>query len=348
MTSEAESARQAIQQSYLALQKGDRRAARRWAEQAAALDPGREEPWLVLAALASPQASLAYLRRALEINPSSQAARQGMHWAVGRLRARPEPAVQRRKVVVEPPTPRSLTMRRPAFVGLVPLVLAALIFLTALVAWAGAPQISAFSAENPLAIAQEAISKATRTPTATATFTATPTFTPTPTPTDTPTPTPTETPTETPTPLPTDTPEPPTEPPPTENPNPGFAGLPPGVGKNDRWIDVNLTTQQVFAYEGEELIRSFTVSTGTWQYPTVTGTYKIYVKYKFADMSGPGYYLPDVPNVMYFYRGYGLHGTYWHNNFGTPMSHGCVNLTIEDSSWMFDFASVGTVVNVHY
>jgi lipoprotein-anchoring transpeptidase ErfK/SrfK len=51
---------------------------------------------------------------------------------------------------------------------------------------------------------------------------------------------------------------------------------------------------------------------------------------------------------MYFYDGYGIHGTYWHNNFGTPMSHGCVNLTIEDSAWMFDFASVGTVVFVHY
>jgi lipoprotein-anchoring transpeptidase ErfK/SrfK len=65
-------------------------------------------------------------------------------------------------------------------------------------------------------------------------------------------------------------------------------------------------------------------------------------------MAGPGYYLSDVPNVMYFYKGYGLHGTYWHNNFGTPMSHGCVNFTIPDSSWVFNFASVGTVVNVHY
>ena len=89
------------------------------------------------------------------------------------------------------------------------------------------------------------------------------------------------------------------------------------------------------------------MSTGTWQYPTVTGQYRVYVKYRYADMAGPGYYLADVPNVMYFYKGYGLHGTYWHNNFGTPMSHGCVNLTIPDSQWLFDFASVGTLVNVH-
>jgi hypothetical protein len=348
MTAGPGSAQKAIRQAYQALQKGDRRAARQWAERAAALDPEREEPWLLLAAVASPQASLAYLRRALEINPNSQTARRGMHWAIQRMRASPE-QVQRRKVVVETATPESLTMRRPAFLGLIPLGLAVLVVLVALIIWAGAPQISlAFDSGNPLAIAQEALSKATRTPTSTPTFTPTSTFTPTPTPTDTPTPTPTATPTETPTPTPTDTPEPPTEPPPTENPNPGFSGLPPGVGKNDRWIEVNLTTQQVFAYEGEDLVRSFIVSTGTWQYPTVTGTYRIYVKYKYADMSGPGYYLADVPNVMYFYKGYGLHGTYWHNNFGTPMSHGCVNLTIDESAWLFDFASVGTIVHVHH
>ena len=71
-------------------------------------------------------------------------------------------------------------------------------------------------------------------------------------------------------------------------------------------------------------MNTFITSTGTWQYPTVTGQYKIYVMYRYADMAGPGYYLPNVPYVMYFYKGYGIHGTYWHNNFGTPMSHGCV------------------------
>ena len=51
---------------------------------------------------------------------------------------------------------------------------------------------------------------------------------------------------------------------------------------------------------------------------------------------------------MFFRGDYGLHGTYWHNNFGTPMSRGCVNLTIDDAAWLFNWASVGTVVNVHY
>ena len=80
----------------------------------------------------------------------------------------------------------------------------------------------------------------------------------------------------------------------------------------------------------------------------MTGQYRIYVKYRFADMAGPGYYLANVPYVMYFYQGYGLHGTYWHNNFGTPMSHGCINLTIDDAGWIYDFSVVGTVVNIHY
>jgi len=60
------------------------------------------------------------------------------------------------------------------------------------------------------------------------------------------------------------------------------------------------------------------------------------------------YYLPDVPYTMYFYDGYGIHGTYWHDNFGTPMSHGCVNMRTSEAAWLFDFADVGTLVNVHY
>ncbi|MBM3181579.1 MAG: L,D-transpeptidase [Chloroflexi bacterium] len=116
----------------------------------------------------------------------------------------------------------------------------------------------------------------------------------------------------------------------------------------ERWIDVNLSEQRVYAYEGDTIVNSFIVSTGTWQTPTVTGKYKIWIKLRSAKMSGPGYYLPDVPFIMYFYKGYGLHGTYWHNNFGTPMSRGCVNLTIPDAEWLYGFASVGTVVNVHY
>ncbi len=115
-----------------------------------------------------------------------------------------------------------------------------------------------------------------------------------------------------------------------------------------RWIDVNLSTQSVYAYEGDTVVNSIIVSTGTSATPTVTGKYKIWIKFKSTTMSGPGYYLPNVPYAMYFYKGYGLHGTYWHNNFGTPMSHGCVNLRTADAEWLYYWAAEGTVVNVHY
>ena len=76
------------------------------------------------------------------------------------------------------------------------------------------------------------------------------------------------------------------------------------------------------------------------------GDYSIYVKYVADDMSGPGYFLPQVPYTMYFYAGYAIHGTYWHNAFGRPMSHGCVNLPVGESQWFFDWAQVGTPVRV--
>lgn len=121
-----------------------------------------------------------------------------------------------------------------------------------------------------------------------------------------------------------------------------------GVGDGVHWLDVDLSQQRMYAYAGDTLVNSFIVSTGTWQTPTVTGSYKVWVKLRSSDMTGPGYYLPDVPWVMYFYKDYGIHGTYWHNNFGTPMSHGCVNLSIPDAEWVYNFSVVGTVVNVHY
>ena len=124
--------------------------------------------------------------------------------------------------------------------------------------------------------------------------------------------------------------------------------VPDGAGYGEHWIDVNLSQQMLYAYAGDTVVNSFLVSTGTWLTPTVTGKYRVWVKLLASDMSGADYYLPGVPYVMYFYKDYGIHGTYWHNNFGTPMSHGCVNLSIPDAEWVYNFSSVGTVVNVHY
>ncbi|WP_299025356.1 L,D-transpeptidase [uncultured Thermanaerothrix sp.] len=340
-----------------ALQQGHFDEARRLAEAAAQEHPNQETPWLILAALAEPRQSVAYLERALAINPHSRAARRGMHWAVRRLRqsqttpkaphalnlqmaealAQTQPVSIRRSRVATPTlspsaaAPPHHTPQRPIWLW-IPI----LFFLLAgmgLTIWFLVPELSIAFARSPsLARPANALLKPTLTPTPTAT--ATPTATPTPTITASPTPTPTETPT----PLPTHTP--------TSLPRTDSLNWP-AIEGDERWIDVDLSEQMVYAYEGQTLVNQFLVSTGTWRYPTVTGQYRIYVKYRYADMRGPGYYLPDVPYVMYFYKGYGLHGTYWHNNFGTPMSHGCINLRTEDAAWLFNWASVGTLVNIH-
>jgi lipoprotein-anchoring transpeptidase ErfK/SrfK len=76
------------------------------------------------------------------------------------------------------------------------------------------------------------------------------------------------------------------------------------------------------------------------------------MKYESQTMNGYllgyDYYLPDVPYVMYFFEDFAIHGTYWHSNFGTPMSHGCVNVSTPDAGWLFNWAPVGTAVNVTY
>ena len=133
----------------------------------------------------------------------------------------------------------------------------------------------------------------------------------------------------------------------TESYTPNYAapGAPDSSGKV---ILVILSQQRTYAYENGKLLHAVTVSTGLPGTPTVTGTYNIYVKYDAQLMTGPGYYLPNVPYVMYFYRGYGLHGTYWHNNFGHPMSHGCVNLPTDEARWFYDWAPVGTKVVVRW
>ena len=184
----------------------------------------------------------------------------------------------------------------------------------------------------------------TSTPSAADEPTTPPTDSPTLTATLEPTPAATETPAQLSMEIVPNTPTPKYVPPTNSPPNQVYASS----GNGERWIDVDLSNQRVYAYEGDVVVNSFIVSTGVWATPTVTGQYRIYVKYVSAKMSGPGYYLPNVPYIMYFYKGYGLHGTYWHNNFGTPMSHGCVNLRTDDAAWLYSWASVGTLVNVHY
>ncbi len=116
-----------------------------------------------------------------------------------------------------------------------------------------------------------------------------------------------------------------------------------GTGKE---IIVDLSDSRVYAYEDGKLVRNVLVSTGLPGSPTVQGDFKVQRKYVAQTMTGPGYYLPDVPYVMYFYAGYALHGTYWHNNFGHPMSHGCVNLPTPEAEWFYGWTEIGTPVHV--
>ncbi len=128
----------------------------------------------------------------------------------------------------------------------------------------------------------------------------------------------------------------------------------------DKHIYVDLTHQTLYAYEGGQLVYSFPVSTGKWAL-TPTGDFNIWIKLRYTLMTGGNpaigtyYYLPNVPYTMYFYnsdhpktQGYGIHGTYWHHNFGHPMSHGCINMKNEDVAQLYNWASPPSTSSVTY
>jgi len=371
-------ARELILKAREALRHGDKFSARRFGEGAALLAPQMEDVWLVLAASdPDPQDALAYAQKALQLNPHSTRAHRAVEWATGQLKQietlkalTPVSPLPRRAEVSAPPQQHAYqtVVAMPAlkvqgrnwllpllfagigilFIGLIVLFLIARPTLTSIVKEVSQPRENLWA---PVDIARPEV-----TPIDGNAFAAQPENTPAPTSLPTLRPTATKTPssesTEPPTLIPAATETPGVvamelieDTPTTEYiaPTPNIS-----VGDGERWIDVDLTNQMVYAYEGETVVNSFVVSTGTWLTPTVTGKHKIYIKVRVQDMRGPGYHLKDVPYVMFFYGDYGLHGTYWHNNFGTPMSRGCVNLTIDDAAWLFNWASVGTVVNVHY
>lgn len=120
-----------------------------------------------------------------------------------------------------------------------------------------------------------------------------------------------------------------------------------GDSNDSKRIEVDLTNQRLYTYENGQRIHNFLVSTGKWG-RTPTGVYRIWGKFRYTKMSGGSralhtyYYLPNVPFVMFFSndqiaasRGFSLHGTYWHDNFGTPMSHGCVNMRTEEAEKVY-------------
>ncbi len=133
----------------------------------------------------------------------------------------------------------------------------------------------------------------------------------------------------------------------------------------DRRIAVYLDSQRAVALEEGQVVRSFKVSTGKPATPTVTGSYYIYARYPLKTMKSdakpgePGHYVVEnVPYAQYFHKDYALHGAWWHNGFGRPASHGCVNLATrtrnrrwpnapEDAGWLYEWASLGVPVTVY-
>lgn len=110
----------------------------------------------------------------------------------------------------------------------------------------------------------------------------------------------------------------------------------------EKWIEVSLDDQKLRAWEGNTLVMEFPISSGKWA-PTPKGTFNIWYKTRSQAMTGGSkdlgtyYYLPNVPHNMFFHQGFAIHGAYWHNNFGQPMSHGCVNSPLSSVAQLFEW-----------
>ncbi len=126
------------------------------------------------------------------------------------------------------------------------------------------------------------------------------------------------------------------------NPDTNVLGTTNSAGE-EKWIEVDLSTETLTAREGNRIVMQFPISSGKWG-PTPVGTFNIWYKTRNQSMIGGSqalgtyYNLPNVPNNMFFYQGYAIHGAYWHNNFGHPMSHGCVNEPLANAAAIFDWA----------
>ncbi len=119
----------------------------------------------------------------------------------------------------------------------------------------------------------------------------------------------------------------------------------------EKLITIDTGSQTLYAWEGGKILNQTRVSTGMYYTPTVKGDFRIKWKIPVQDMKGryppyEPYFIKNVPNVMYFYQDYAIHGAYWHNFFGSKASHGCVNVPVEFSKWLYDWVPQGTRVVV--
>ena len=128
---------------------------------------------------------------------------------------------------------------------------------------------------------------------------------------------------------------------------------PPKGVTGDRWIDVNLYDETLTVYENRQLVFASLISTGIEPFYTRPGLFQIYQKKEVETMQGAFeadrsdfYYLEDVPWTMYFDQARALHGAYWNPFFGWARTHGCVNMSIGDAAWLFNWAKEGDWVYV--
>ena len=128
---------------------------------------------------------------------------------------------------------------------------------------------------------------------------------------------------------------------------------PPEGVTNGRWIEVNLYEQTIAVYQDNHMVFATLASTGQWGWWTQPGLFQIYEKKETTHMRGAFeadfsdfYFLEDVPWTMYFDQLRALHGAYWHNAFGQPRTHGCVNLSPGDALWLYNWSQIGDWVYV--
>lgn len=116
---------------------------------------------------------------------------------------------------------------------------------------------------------------------------------------------------------------------------------PRNIRANERWVGICLKEQTVIAYEGDTPIFAALAATGVANTPTVQGVFRTWWRLESRRMTGPGYYLEEVTWTEYFHGGYALHTAYWHDVFGRPRSHGCVNLSPYDAWWIHQWSAAG-------
>jgi lipoprotein-anchoring transpeptidase ErfK/SrfK len=357
MNSDTTQADQAIQNSYSALREGNKPGARYWAQRAAWLDPDLEDSWLILATISTPTASVAYLERALKINPDSPYAAVRMHWAKARLEAGEKPAPGEPEELIiahKNALRRRRAVARARKLLLFPALLAGVLALWLFAAWViwpdAMPVAQAFilrASPTPAATLPPATPTQVITPLATATLpslttqTPVPTYTPSPIPTLTPIPT-----TPAPTPLNSSVPAAVS----VSVSERGAGQL--GVGKR---VVVDISEQHLYAYEGDQLVYSFVASTGQ-DGGTLSGKFQVLDKIENAYSDPWGFWMPDWLGIYYVGSDLenGIHSLpvlqdgskIWGNEIGKPITYGCVVLQPEDAKMLYNWVEIGTPVDI--